>query len=291
VVRRLFDIHWRYKVLRSFTCSELSFELSLPNSILESIDYPYTFPSPPNLDSDDSDNEARESERRSWYYYLAEIAIRHLFNRVLSSRLGRPILPTVESINAALTELAMYEIQLQEWHDSLPEFINFPMPQGDISPLSDELRQYLRGRFLAIRELMYRPFIQLCVTHVIDVPSPLLIRVSDVASQALQYCVFRLQATAPPQSLHHGLWFQMRNATTCSLILIAADRARTDQNAKRIAAMGLKMPIGWRERILEEMESLTRYWGVKRGGIWECYQILQWALEGFQVPTYELEPR
>lgn len=51
-------------------------ELSLPGVGLQDLSYPLTFPSPP-LES------LEEDGARAWYYYLAEIALRRLANRIL----------------------------------------------------------------------------------------------------------------------------------------------------------------------------------------------------------------
>jgi hypothetical protein len=255
----------------------LTFELSLPESILEGIDYPHTFPIPPNLDHPSPGGNAFDFERRSWYYYLAEIACRHLINRILQVARERPVTPSVSIIKRMLKDFEVFETQLNEWYSSLPPELMFPIPWGTIEPLQDELTNHLRGRYLAIRELCHRPFVRLCVNHTLDIQPDLLAQVAAVASEGLRYCMFRLQSVPRPFR-HHGLWFQLRIFTTGSLILIAADRAQRDPMMN--GAHSLEIPVGWREQISKTGDIYSPYWNDRRGGIWESSQILQWALEG-----------
>jgi hypothetical protein len=255
----------------------LTFELSLPGSILEGIDYPHTFPSPPNLDHQALNSNGFEIEQRSWYYYLAEIACRHLINRIIETRCESRLNNTPAGIQRMLKELEVFETQLEEWYTSLPPELTFPIPWDTIEPLADELSNHLRGRYLAIRELCYRPFVRLCATQTLHIKPDLLAQVGAVASHGLLYTMFRIQALRP-QSRHHELWFQLRIFNTGSLILIASERAKLDPAMN--AAQILDMPIGWREQILETQMILSRYCSDHRGGIWECSQILQWALDG-----------
>ncbi|KAG4431370.1 hypothetical protein IFR05_013151 [Cadophora sp. M221] len=263
-----------------FTCfkseGELAFELSLPRSILESFEYQHTFPSPPPLDQQPGVGERHEPERRGWYYYLAEIACRHVTNRITDVQRNRMPDPTTQGIEAMFEELEMFETQLNHWYDSLPTSVKFPLPVGDIRPLDDELSQLLRARYLGIREMCYRPFVQLAVNYHLDLQPDLLTKVAAIVSQGLKYCLFRIQAV-PPQWRHHGLWFQLPNSTTCALVLIAADRAQHDPALNTFRQ--IQLPSGWYLQILATRDLLARYWDNRRGGIWDCFRILDWALD------------
>lgn len=257
----------------NITSSEFAFELPLPPSILHNIGYPHAFPSPPNLDNEIPDDAESIIQRRSWYYYLAEIASRHLLNRVLQAQPStQPRTP--KAIRCMLGKVHIFRSQLEDWYNSLPPSLSFPPPLRDIVPLDDELSQLLRGRYLSILELCYRPFVQLCVSGPLDIEPDLLAQVADAASRNLEYCVIRLQGTRTPNR-HHGLWFILRLVTTMSLVLVAADRARRDQALN--GARMLRMPEGWREQMMYTRELFARYWGDRRGGIYQCSQILDWA--------------
>ncbi|OBT96756.2 hypothetical protein VE01_04224 [Pseudogymnoascus verrucosus] len=265
-----------------FTCfkseCELTIELSLPKSILERMDYPYTFPFPPNIDRELVVGEDIHGERRTWYYYLAEIACRHLINRIIEATQLKILDPSAAGIERMLRDLEMFETQVNDWYLSLPPSIKFPHPFGTIQPLEDEINQLLRARYLGIRELCCRPFVELVINNDLsNMPSELLAKVGGIASQGLQYCMFRLQAV-PPQYRHHGLWFQLPNSTTCALILLAADRARHELQPNAIEH--IKMPQGWREQILTTHDLLAGYWKSRQGSVWAYFQVFQWALDG-----------
>ena len=124
--------------------------------------------------------------------------------------------PTASMVEKMLGEVKTFEAQLSDWYTSLPPSISFSLPISTIQPLQDELIQLLRARYLCMKELCYRPFVQLATTYPLDLPPELFEEVTRLASQGLQYCSFRLQAV-PPQSRHHGLWFQLPNSTTVSI--------------------------------------------------------------------------
>jgi hypothetical protein len=172
----------------------------------------------------------------------------------------------------------MFEAQVNDWYLSLPPSIKFPLPFGTIQPLEGEINQLLRARYLGIRELCCRPFVELAINYDLsNMPSELLAKVGGIASQGLQYCMFRLQAV-PPQYNHHGLWFQLPNSTTCALILLAVNKAQ--QDPQPTALEHLKMPQGWREQILATRDLLAGYWKSRQGGVWAYFRVLQWALDG-----------
>lgn len=250
----------------------------MPKSILERTDYPYTFPFPPNIDRELAVGEDIHGERRTWYYYLAEIACRHLINRIIESPQLRILDPSEAGIERMLRDLEMFEAQVNDWYLSLPPSIKFPLPFGTIQPLEGEINQLLRARYLGIRELCCRPFVELAINYDLsNMPSELLAKVGGIASQGLQYCMFRLQAV-PPQYNHHGLWFQLPNSTTCALILLAVNKAQ--QDPQPTALEHLKMPQGWREQILATRDLLAGYWKSRQGGVWAYFRVLQWALDG-----------
>lgn len=201
-------------------------------------------------------------------------------NRMIQARREAIVHPTAPGVEKMFRELEIFEAQLNDWYISLPPSISFPLPTGTIQPLQDELTQLLRARYLSIRELCYRPFVQLATSLPLHLPAELFEKVTKIASQGLQYCAFRLQAI-PPQSRHHGLWFQLPNSTTCALILLAADRASYEPTLNAIPH--IEMPPGWHAQILATRDLLAGYWKDRRGGIWDCFQILQWALDGCSI--------
>lgn len=262
-------------------CSELAFELSLPGSILAGVDYPYSLPNPPTLGVMNLDNKALMMEQRSWYYYLAEISARHLIDRFTQAQKRCPPHPTEHGIDRMLEVFEVFDAQLSDWYESLPPPISFQIPTGDIAPLGDDLCQMLRGRYLAMKELLCRPFVRLAstISIALTVSEHMVARVAELASRGLQYCLFRIQATS--STPHHGLWLQLRGFVTCSLILTAAERAQSIPSLNMPTKV--TYPQNWKRTIFAQKEILSNCWEFEEGGISDCARVLDWALAKFTV--------
>lgn len=123
---------------------ELRIELSLPGSGLNEREYPNIFPSPPDslssLDehwhkasrgdqAQDHNGASSPSDHRcielGWFFYLAEIALRHIANRAVQTNyqilhkclLGPTGRPDLKGINVQemLEVTHAFDQQLQEW--------------------------------------------------------------------------------------------------------------------------------------------------------------------------------
>ncbi|MBE7179640.1 MAG: fungal specific transcription factor domain-containing protein [Terriglobus roseus] len=101
---------------------------------------------------EDSGEEAAGKD--DLWYFLAEIALRRLLNRVshlLYTKTTPGGLPA--SLDAVVAEL---EFQLTQWYEGLPLQIQFP---HSLTPLTDPVQIVLRLRFFACRTIIYRPYI------------------------------------------------------------------------------------------------------------------------------------
>ncbi|KAJ5102891.1 hypothetical protein N7532_003420 [Penicillium argentinense] len=137
--------------------SDLLAELDLPHSGIvhfeESVDLPGRFGEEDDSDEDTTDDREIDTTqcteepagRDELWYFLAEIALRRLLNRVshLIYQLDRPI----------VSEL---DFQLSQWYESLPQPVKFPLTQ---TPLSNPVQTVLRLRYNACRTIIYRPYI------------------------------------------------------------------------------------------------------------------------------------
>lgn len=253
--------------------------MAVHGSILERLDYPFTFPLPPIFDADLPEDELPDNERTAWYFYLSEIAARHLINRILESRSTSEAEPSAREIQHMLKELEIFEAQLREWHQSLPPIMSFDIFDEFTTPSRNEFQHILRSRYMFISELCYRPFVKLCLNHTLDVSQELISKVAAVASHGLQLCVWRLRSVVPQYTRNHGLWFIVRNSASYSMILIAA--ARAQRNPLLNAVPYLQIPAGWREEISKVLDNLSLFANERRGGVMECIQMVQWALSDF----------
>lgn len=254
--------------------------------MLADIDLPHEFPLPPNLNSHPPDQEFAQTER-SWYYYLGEIASRHLINRLLGLRrqLRRHsnVEPTPEDLRRLLSHVDVMEAQLLTWHTSLPPSLSFERPVGTLRLLPDELTQILQMRYLTICELLYQPFIRICLEHRLDVDPVLRTSITEIASRGLSCQMSRLQVISPYR--HQGTWFGLRSIASSTLVLAAASKAQRNPNL--LGAADLVIPDEWRKQASMTIESMNRFWSEENGGIRQMKRLVDWALSEFADETIE----
>ena len=101
---------------------------------------------------------------------------------------------------------------------SLPEAIRFDRVSPE-DPI-DELRYFIRGREIAIRSLLYRPFVYLAIHHPPQDHTEML-RVRSLAHKAISICMM----VDPGHSMshrHHGTWYGLRESISAGLMLVAS---------------------------------------------------------------------
>ncbi|SCO75916.1 uncharacterized protein FRV6_00128 [Fusarium oxysporum] len=260
--------------------SEIRYEIpSLPGSMLEHIEDRLTFPSPPAAN-------CLFDETIAWYYFLADIAARHLINRIVDAKVEISGCPSEVQARSLLRSYEVFGSQLQDWYLSLPPEISFPPPDATISPESNIYKRILRSRYLFIKELLCRPFVRLCLNYDLELPSALDDEIVSIASLGLQYCAWRLKAVDRMNKLDHGLWIWIRNSTACSMILIGA--ARSLQFHSVTASKRLVLPQDWREIVVSFLHGLEKYSHETRGGVAACYRLVTWGLDGFQPSSPDI---
>ncbi|KAL4806964.1 hypothetical protein BDV18DRAFT_136528 [Aspergillus unguis] len=146
--------------------SDLLAELDLPHSGIvhfeELVDLPGRF------DEDDNENEGEYQDgdhveaisnptcpagRDELWYFLAEIALRRLLNRVSHMVYQKDNTLTLASLAPIVSEL---DFQLSQWYEGLPQPVRFPLSHA---PISDPVQSVLRLRYFACRTIIYRPYI------------------------------------------------------------------------------------------------------------------------------------
>ncbi|KAJ5150991.1 uncharacterized protein N7482_010243 [Penicillium canariense] len=151
--------------------SDLLAELDLPHSGIvnfeELVDLPGGFEEDDdddNIEDEGLDGEHEREERSGslteeqaghdeLWYFLAEIALRRLLNRVSHLIYQKDGIHTISSLGPIVSEL---DFQLSQWYDSLPQPVQFPLTQ---TPLSNPVQTVLRLRYNACRTIIYRPYI------------------------------------------------------------------------------------------------------------------------------------
>ncbi|KKA29633.1 hypothetical protein TD95_000670 [Thielaviopsis punctulata] len=146
-------IYWN-AVMRE---SEMLAELELPHSGLAAWEDAVSLPS--GFDDGDSgaaagtggDGEPEAGD--DLWYFLADIALRRIVNRVTQALYSHDAPPSLSSLDPVVAEL---DFQLSQWYDSLPLALQFPFGR---QMLADATQTVLRLRFFACRTIIYRPYV------------------------------------------------------------------------------------------------------------------------------------
>ncbi|KAI9930957.1 hypothetical protein ASPWEDRAFT_178829 [Aspergillus wentii DTO 134E9] len=228
---------------------EVRMELSLPGFGLQDLSYPTSFPSPPleNLEEDAA---------RAWYYYLAEIALRRLANRVLYNLFQNQEEGRFPRISLMVDSVIAFEKQAADWMTSLPPMFSLATPEAE----DDVLKFVLRGHLLDCYEWMYFPFMLEAINY--NRRDPLL---DEYTTKGLAMSVERIHKNKPGfYHRHHGAWLMLRSCTRSALILLAASHSEYVQDL---------VPEGWKEAVFSTMDML-RFWEDEVGDARDRLQIL-----------------
>ncbi|KAH8690338.1 hypothetical protein BGW36DRAFT_307812 [Talaromyces proteolyticus] len=228
---------------------ELRLELNLPRMNDSEFSYPNFFPSPPD--------RLNTKDEVAWYFYLAEIALQRLRNRVLRYIGDKHHNTEMQNV------ISDFQEQMDALH-SLPEPLAFNC--GDSGKEQDDaLRFILNGHFLDCQETVYWQFI-VNIVH----GSPY--RESDQVylRKGLKVCVDRIQQNRQGFFYrHHGTWLMLRSCTRSAFVLLAAVRY-TDLKPF--------LPVGWKEAVLDVTRMLW-FWKDESRDIYEMLTILTMYME------------
>ncbi|KAL4923202.1 putative C6 finger domain protein [Aspergillus undulatus] len=145
--------------------SDLLAELDLPHSGI--VNFEELVDLPGGFDEDDDDDDADEGDggrntgdeianpvgRDELWYFLAEIALRRLLNRVSHMIYQKDSTLTLASLAPIVSEL---DFQLSQWYEGLPQPVRFPLSH---TPPPNPVQTVLRLRYFACRTIIYRPYI------------------------------------------------------------------------------------------------------------------------------------
>lgn len=127
--------------------SDLLAELDLPHSGVVQLEEHVGLPG--GFQGEESEAVGRDD----LWYFLAEIALRRLLNRVSQLIYSKDSIASTTSLEPVVGEL---DFQLTQWYESLPSALQFPFTRA---PLADPVQTVLRLRFFACRTIIYRPYI------------------------------------------------------------------------------------------------------------------------------------
>ncbi|KAK0629809.1 hypothetical protein B0T17DRAFT_506329 [Bombardia bombarda] len=127
--------------------SDLLAELDLPHSGVVAFEENVGLPG--GFEGDEQEAVGRDD----LWYFLAEIALRRLLNRVSQLIYSKDSMASTTSLEPVVAEL---DFQLTQWYESLPMPLQFPFTRA---MLPDPVQTVLRLRFFACRTIIYRPYI------------------------------------------------------------------------------------------------------------------------------------
>ncbi|RBQ68851.1 hypothetical protein VDGD_00432 [Verticillium dahliae] len=161
--------------------------------------------------------EGEEQEaigRDDLWYFLAEIALRRLLNRVSQLIYSKDSMASTTSLEPVVAEL---DFQLTQWYESLPIPLQFPFTRA---ALQDPVQTVLRLRFFACRTIIYRPYILAVLDNEQAILDP---AVRDSCHKCLEASVRQLEHI----SAHHAghmpyLWQGALSIVSQALLVMGA---------------------------------------------------------------------
>ncbi|KAH6695663.1 hypothetical protein F5X68DRAFT_258227 [Plectosphaerella plurivora] len=292
-------IYWT--VLKS-EC-EMRTELDVSQSDLCKIGYPYPFPSPPSPQSPSQTPQMpvhtptpphttgassqtfastpsqsyQGIEEQSWFYYLSEIALRRIENRVLNTFYKEDhhswTRTNVEDmISAAMT----IEDQIELWQFSVPDPIRYDNLSSNQE--YDELRLVTEGRERGIKDLLYRPFLYYAVHSTQTLSDATRKAVERLLHKGLESCLWFHSGIAMTHR-HHGTWYGLRGCTISGLMMVAAQmkgfiswtEPLGDRDVPQVTSYALAM-----HNALEKL----RYWEAESPDIVRARELMEELVAG-----------
>ncbi|KAH6879479.1 hypothetical protein B0T10DRAFT_520121 [Thelonectria olida] len=256
---------------------ELRAEINLPNSSLADVHYSNMHPSPPDIYNDEGNAQLDSSpqerltwsrtstrttpgqlkqQEQSWFYYLTEITLRRIANRVLNLfYAGDHTTWTKDSVLSMIKTAEQFEQQLEEWYAGLPPLIQFTEHIPD-----EELPYHVRGRVLEIRMWICAPFLYCAIHSHLDAHQRKLIQ--PFVDKAISHSLLMMRGE-PMRHRHHGTWYGIRDAATSCLNVIGAVRCGM-----------ISVPDGWKENMRRTITRM-QYWAAEGPGVSRAIEVVE----------------
>ncbi|TIA02217.1 hypothetical protein D6C82_02993 [Aureobasidium pullulans] len=189
--------------------SDLLAELELPHSGIVNFEDTVGLPGP------FSDIEGEYTSKDELWYFLAEIALRRLLNRV--SHLLYVKTPTTAPTSKLARVTAELDFQLSQWYEGLPQPIKFPM-----TTLSKDSpgQVCLRLRYFACRTIIFRPYVFAVLSDENAVSDPV---VRENCRKCLEACLRQIDNVSAHQVGHLPyLWQGALSLVSQTLLVMGA---------------------------------------------------------------------
>ena len=186
------EVRYDHAIL-TIACADYIIRLS---DLLAELDLPHTgivqFEETVGLPGGFEDIGTDALGRDELWYFLAEIALRRLLNRVSHLIYSKSSPATsIAQLDPLVAEL---DFQLMQWYDGLPMPVQFPHTRV---PLQNSVQTVLRLRYFACRTIIYRPYILLVLQDESLALDP---NVQENCRKCLEACIRQLEHI----SAHHA---------------------------------------------------------------------------------------
>ena len=259
---------------------EIRVELPLPQSSIADFEYPHLFPSPPSPpeppqygDHPTSPDHIfrgptiRWTEELSWYYYLTEVALRRIGNRITNTFYRKdhsawldiiPLIPIAEE----------FEAQISTWSANLPIVMQYDSGRSDGGvATSKELGWATSNRLLEMKAWLYQPFLFYAIhTRALRMDAPeneTLRRLVDAAME----CNHNIVQNRSVRHRHHGIWFDIRALATAAVTLSAV-----------IKSGNVTVPVDWDESFTSIIGTV-KFWEDESPDLTKTRLVLEILLE------------
>ncbi|KAL5343416.1 hypothetical protein BJX70DRAFT_393981 [Aspergillus crustosus] len=239
---------------------ELRLELNVGRSCVLDLTYPAFFPSPPI--------GLKPEEEAVRYFYLAEISLRRLGNRILNHLYDQKKRESAFEVEATLN----FEEQAAGLLASLPALLDLK-DLWNQTPNEDDyeyaaLRFILNGHLIDCYEMMYWPYTVDAIHN--NLPAnEYLEHYEEYARKGFGLCMLRIaQNESGFYHRHHGTWLMLRSCTRSALVLIAG----------ALQGLTLLLPQDW-ESGVEKVLNLLRYWKDEAGDVADRLDVLEGLME------------
>jgi len=188
--------------------SDLLAELDLPHSNVAQFEENVGLPC--GFEGDENEAVGRDD----LWYFLAEIALRRLLNRVSQLIYSKDSMASTTSLEPVVAEL---DFQLTQWYESLPAPLQFPFTR---TMLPDPVQTVLRLRFFACRTIIYRPYILAVLDNEQAILDP---TVRDNCTKCLEACIRQLEHITAHHAGHMPyLWQGALSIVSQTLLVMGA---------------------------------------------------------------------
>ncbi|GAB1208129.1 hypothetical protein APSETT445_006870 [Aspergillus pseudonomiae] len=231
-------------------------------------------------------------EEQSWYYYLTEVALRRIGNRVLNAfyRKGQSMWSDIRPFIPLALE---FETQINAWSANLPPGLRHykdnessGQSRNRFSEMQDsislELSWAIANRLLEIRLWLYQPFLYFVIHHPVNTGQEAgRTRSSSFTGEELStiavlvqsgmHCALKILEARCLRHRHHGIWFDLRALVTSSLIVIAAIKSGN------LDVPGIDRPMDLKTHFEGTLQALS-YWEDEAPDIKKARGILEGLL-------------